>query len=548
MTAAATQSTTTEPGTTEPGTAAGGELPVADLLDAQHPEGEQSAPAGGQDAEDAKSHRTLPRSAAFRRFIAEGWGPRPAEDTAPAASAPHAARRREVLSSLFPGEVLVVPAGPLVRRSNDTDYRYRPHSAFAHLTGLGTDREADAVLVLHPRGGGDVDGGEGGDGGHEAVLYLRPQGSRDSEEFYADARYGELWVGPRPSLAAQGAVTGLACRDVALLADELGASVAEASTAGLRVVADADPAVTALLSPLRTGDAAQVRAADEELVTALSELRLVKDEWEVQQLREAVAATVTGFEEVVRALPRAVGHPRGERVVEAAFDGTARVAGNGVGYETISAAGDHACTLHWIRNDGPVRPGDLLLLDAGVEADSLYTADVTRTLPVDGRFSDAQRRVYRAVLDAADAAFAVARPGVRFREVHEAAMRVIADRLSAWGMLPVDAGTSLGAEGQYHRRWMAHGTSHHLGLDVHDCAQARREMYLDAELRPGMVFTIEPGLYVKSEDELAPAELRGIGVRIEDDVLVTEDGVENLSAALPRDPDAVEAWMASLRA
>ncbi|WP_432496668.1 aminopeptidase P family protein [Kineococcus auxinigenes] len=522
---------------------------MGELLDAQHPEGQETA-APAEDAEDAKSHRTVPRSAAFRRFIAQGWGPRPAEDDEPAEAAPYAARRREVLSSLFPGEVLVVPAGPLVRRSNDCDYRYRPHSAFAHLTGLGTDREADAVLVLHPRGagGGDLGGGEqGGDGGHEAVLYLRPQGSRDSEEFYANARYGELWVGPRPSLAAQEAVTGITCRDVALLAEELGTSAAAAGTAGLRVVADADPAVTALLAPLRTAPAEHVRAADDELATALSELRLVKDEWEVRQLREAVAATVRGFEEVVRALPRAVGHPRGERVVEAAFDGTARVEGNGVGYETISAAGDHACTLHWIRNDGPVRPGDLLLLDAGVEADSLYTADVTRTLPVQGRFSEAQRRVYQAVLDAADAAFAVAKPGVRFREVHEAAMRVIADRLSAWGVLPVDAATSLEPEGQYHRRWMAHGTSHHLGLDVHDCAQARREMYLDAELRPGMVFTIEPGIYVKAEDELAPPELRGIGVRIEDDVLVTADGVENLSAALPRDPDAVEAWMASLR-
>ncbi|WP_432491657.1 aminopeptidase P family protein [Kineococcus gypseus] len=529
---------------------------MEELLDAQHPEGGRPTPeplddARGEGAEDPKSHRSVPRSAAFRRFIAQGWGPRPAEDTAPSAAAPFAARRRAALSALFPGEVLVVPAGPLVRRSNDTDYRFRPHSAFAHLTGLGTDREADAVLVLHPRtpadGGDDAEGVDAAGGGHEAVLYLRPQGSRDSEEFYADARYGELWVGPRPGLAAQEAVTGVPCRDAAALADELGAWVAAPGTRGLRVVADADPAVTALVAPLRTAAAEEVAAADDELVTALSELRLVKDEWEVGELRRAVAATARGFEEVVRALPRAVGHPRGERVVEAAFDGTARVEGNGVGYETISAAGDHACTLHWIRNDGPVRAGDLLLLDAGVEADSLYTADVTRTLPVDGRFSEPQRRVYRAVLDAADAAFAVARPGVRFREVHEAAMRVIAERLAQWGVLPVDAAASLEPGGQYHRRWMAHGTSHHLGLDVHDCAQARREMYLDAELRPGMVFTIEPGLYVKAEDELAPPELRGIGVRIEDDVLVTEDGVENLSAALPREPDAVEAWMASLR-
>ena len=531
MTSGATSQTTQLDGEVEGAT-------VEDVLDARAPEAGDpvvAVPGAEEDAEDERSHRSTPRSAAFRRFIAEGWGPRPAENLGAAPSAPFAARRREVLSSLFPHEVLVVPAGTLVRRSNDTDYRFRPHSAFAHLTGLGTDREADAVLVLHPRPGAE---------GHEAVLYVRPQAGRETEEFFADARYGELWVGVRPTLREFEAQTGITCHDVAALADEVAASMAEGTTTGLRLVPDADPAVTGTVLPLRP---TPPEAADDEFVTALSELRLVKDEHEVAQLREAVAASVRGFEEVVRVLPRAVGHPRGERVVEAAFDGHARVEGNAVGYETISAAGNHACTLHWIRNDGAVAPGQLLLLDAGVEVDSLYTADVTRTLPVDGTFTDTQRRVYQAVLDASEAAFAVARPGVRFREVHEAAMRVVAARLSAWGMLPVDAASSLEPGGQFHRRWMPHGTSHHLGLDVHDCAQARREMYLDAELREGMVFTIEPGIYIKAEDELAPEELRGIGVRIEDDVLVTADGVENLTAALPRTPDAVEAWMASLR-
>ena len=128
-------------------------------------------------------------------------------------------------------------------------------------------------------------------------------------------------------------------------------------------------------------------------------------------------------------------------------------------------------------------------------------------------------------------------------------MKVIAARLHEWGLLPeeVTVEATLDDEGQYHRRWMVHGTSHHLGLDVHDCSQARREMYLDAVLEPGMVFTIEPGLYFRADDELVPPELRGIGVRIEDDVLVTEDGCENLSAMLPREPDAIETWMASLR-
>ncbi|MDF2554400.1 MAG: Xaa-Pro aminopeptidase, partial [Microbacterium sp.] len=151
--------------------------------------------------------------------------------------------------------------------------------------------------------------------------------------------------------------------------------------------------------------------------------------------------------------------------------------------------------------------------------------------------------------EAADAAFAAARPGVRFREVHAAAMDVIARRVAEWGLLPVTAEEALDAEqGGQHRRYMVHGTSHHLGLDVHDCAQARREMYYDGVLEPGMVFTIEPGLYFQADDLTVPAELRGIGVRIEDDVLMTAEGPVNLSAGIPRTADEVEEWMARLHA
>jgi Xaa-Pro aminopeptidase len=249
---------------------------------------------------------------------------------------------------------------------------------------------------------------------------------------------------------------------------------------------------------------------------------------------------------VVRDLPRAAAHERGERVVEASFEHGVRVAGNGVGYETIAAAGPHATTLHWVRNDGPVPPDGLLLLDAGVEVDSLYTADVTRTIPVSGTFSPVQRRVCEAVVDAADAAFAAAVPGAKFRDVHEAAMRVVAERLFDWGLLRVGVEEALSPAGQQHRRWLVHGTSHHLGLDVHDCAQARADLYLDGILEPGMIFTIEPGLYFKLEDLAVPPEYRGIGARCEDDVLITETGNENLSAALPRRADAIESWIAAI--
>ncbi|GAB6900952.1 aminopeptidase P family protein [Kineosporia succinea] len=489
----------------------------------QGPEGESAKP---QEVE----HRERPNSAAFRAFIASGWAPRPAGLPARLPAAEYAADRRARLAAELPGERLVIPAGVFRVRSNDTDHRFRPHSAFAHLTGLGTDREPDSALVLEPSADG-----------FEAVLYVQPRAERDSEQFYADPRYGELWVGVRPSLEEVAAETGLVCRPLDDLVDAI---TKDAEAVKVRIVRDADPALDAALDEARGADSLE---ADAELARVVSELRLVKDAFEVAEMRRAVDVTARGFADIVRALPEAVESVRGERVVETVFESRARREGNGVGYDTIAASGPHACTLHWIRNDGPVNANDLVLVDAGVEVDTLYTADVTRTLPVSGTFSEPQRRVYQAVLDAADAAFAAARPGVKFREVHAAAMRSIAATLASWDLLPSSAEESLTKEGQFHRRWMVHGTSHHLGIDVHDCAQARKEMYLDAELKPGMVFTIEPGLYFGPHDLLAPEELRGIGVRIEDDVLVTEDGVENLSAGLPRDPAGIEAWMASLR-
>ncbi|MDR1188849.1 MAG: aminopeptidase P family protein [Bifidobacteriaceae bacterium] len=509
-------------------------------------------------AERADNRSRRPQSQAFKQFMTESWG-RVEPDAGTAErlpSADAAAERRARLARQFPGDRLVFPSGQLTRRSNDTDYRFRPHSAFAHLTGLGMDHEPEAVLVLEPVE--DVEAALGtGDDTHEPVLYLRPAATRDTPEFYSDARYGEFWVGRRPSLADVRAQTGVRTEHIDQLRDAL---AKDAGQVQLRILRDADRSVTTMVDQVRaesgapvpepTGDQGEDTPtdADARLAEAASETRLVKDSYETGQMRLAVAATIAGFERVVRALPKALAHERGERVIEASFEAGARVEGNGTGYETIAAAGPHATTLHWIKNDGPVRPGDLLLLDAGMEADSLYTADVTRTLPVSGRYSPVQRRVWEAVVDAADAAFEAARPGNRFRDVHDAAMVVIAQRLEEWGLLPVSAEVALSPEGQQHRRWMVHGTSHHLGLDVHDCAQAREALYMDSYLEPGMVFTIEPGLYFKPEDLAVPEEYRGIGCRCEDDILITSSGAENLSAALPRRAGAIEAWMASLNA
>ena len=502
--------------------------------------GESSAEPDQPLAARGGNRSLRPTSKRFLDFVTSGWAPRPDLGLTRSAAAGFAAARRARLSAQFPGKRLVVPAGTAKVRSNDTDFRFRPHAAFAHLTGLGMEQEPEAVLVLHPVEDGTGDGGSG----HRAVLYLDPPAGRDTEEFFADSAHGEFWVGARPALSDIETLTGIVTAHLDDLRDALAKDVG-ADGVQLVLVADVDPAVDEVVEQIRADEAAG--RADETLAEALSELRLVKDAHELAQLQSAVDVTVEGFEKVVRSLPEALVHRRGERVVEGTFLGHARQEGNDVGYHTIAAAGDHATTLHWTDNDGQVRDGDLLLLDAGVEADSLYTADVTRTIPVNGTYTEVQRTVYQAVLDAADAAVAAIRPGIRFRDVHAAAMEVIAARVAEWGLLPVSAEESLDTDAQFHRRWMVHGTSHHLGIDVHDCALARAEMYLDGIVEAGMVFTVEPGLYFKSDDLLVPAELRGIGVRIEDDVVVTADGCRLLTAALPREPDEVEAWMASLR-
>jgi Xaa-Pro aminopeptidase len=282
---------------------------------------------------------------------------------------------------------------------------------------------------------------------------------------------------------------------------------------------------------------------DDELAVTLSEMRLVKDEFEVIQLQRAVDATVQGFRDVVRALPTAI--ERGERVIEGVFNLRARVEGNDIGYETIAASGPHATTLHWQRNTGDVHSGDLLLLDAGVEGHELYTADVTRTMPINGAFSPAQRRIYDLVYAAQSAGIAAVKPGAKFMDPHDAAMKVLAQGLYDLGILKEEPEYALRKDRQLHRRYTLHGTSHMLGIDVHDCANAREEFY-HGDLEEGYVLTVEPGLYFQSNDLTVPEEYRGIGVRIEDDVLVTADGSRNLSAGLPRAADDIEAWMAEL--
>ena len=462
-----------------------------------------------------------PSADAWSKFMGTGWAPSPLHGISEARVAKFSADRRKKLSDAFPGERIVIPAGELKVRSNDTDYRFRANSAFSYLTGItALDSVPESVLVLEPK-----------KNGHEALLFIHPRSPRDSEEFYRDRAHGEFWIGRRMTLDETKTRYGIECRDI----DSLKKFLDDESTI---IVRGEDSLVDKVVAKRKKKEA--------ELDVFLSEMRLIKDSFEIAELQEAVDATGRGFEDMVKVFDSAVGVRRGERVIEGAFFARARLDGNELGYDSIVASGSHACILHWVRNDGDVLDGDLILIDAGIELDSLYTADITRTFPVNGKFTRAQRDIYDLVWKAQQAGFAACKPGAKFMDITKACHQVLAEGLAALGVLPISAEESMKPEVGLHRRWTIHGVSHMLGIDVHDCGEARQSEYREGVLKPGMVLTVEPGLYFHPDDLHAPERLRGIGVRIEDDVLITETGCEVLSKNIPSQADDVENWMRSL--
>jgi Xaa-Pro aminopeptidase len=450
--------------------------------------------------------------AAWSAFMRTGWGDREL-DLPRHPIAPYAAARRQRLADAFPGERLVLPAGGFKVRSYDTDYRFRSDTAHTYFCGNLT---SDAVLV--------IDDGE-------SVLYARPRSDRDTDEFFRDRQYGELWVGRRPSLREISDSLGLEVRHI----DELAAQLA--TTGKTRIHRGVSEAVDQLV--------AADSSRDDDFARVASEMRLVKDEWEIAELQTACDVTAMGFTDAAGEMERAI--ELGERWIEGTFFRRARAMGNDIGYDSIVGGGSHATTLHWIENTGRIVPGEMVLLDMGVEGHNLYTADVTRTLPIDGTFTPLQRELYDLVYAAQAAGIRAVQPGTPYGAAHEAAMDVLAHGLESLKLLPCSAEEALDPESKVYSRWTLHGVSHMLGMDVHDCGQASTDVYPKGDVAEGMVLTVEPGLYFQADDLLVPEEMRGIGIRIEDDLLVTADGSRNLSASLPRTSSDVEAWMATAK-
>jgi Xaa-Pro aminopeptidase len=429
----------------------------------------------------------------------------------------YALRRARVLEALGDDAVLVLPAAPEIVAGRDLELRYRPDPDLYYLTGYP---EPEAVLVLAP-------GREEG----PFILFVRP---RDPEK--------ELWTGARGGPEA--AVEWFRA-DAAYPLDELDERLPGLIT-GARIVhfplgSGRDDVEAIVLGTVAGARQARQRTgrgprAVVDPGAILDEMRLRKDPHELELLREAAKITAEGF----RAAAAAIRPDAGEWEIEAAIEGAFRRAGaEGTGFATIVGSGANATVLHYTDNDRAMRAGELVLIDAGARY-RMYNGDISRTFPVSGRFTPAQRDLYDAVLAAHDRAIDAVRPGATTADVHMAATRTLVEALVSFGILEGEVDGLI--ERKAHRPFYPHQTSHWLGLDVHDVG----DYAIDGEprpLEPGMVLTVEPGLYIPADAERVPPELRGAGIRIEDDVAVTDDGHEILTAELPRSADEVEAMM-----
>jgi Xaa-Pro aminopeptidase len=426
----------------------------------------------------------------------------------------YAARRRRVLDAMEPGSVALLLGARQATRSNDTTFPFRQESDFHYLTGF--DHPNAAALLRK-------------DGAPTFTLFVEP---RDPA--------AETWNGYRPGV--EGARSDFGADEayaIGELVEKLPSLVSKAPCVyhvlGRDAKVDAKLSETVELARMRSRSGVTAPDAIRDPRSIVHEMRLVKEPEELDVMRRAAEISREGHEAAARLAREGVY----EYELAAALDYAFRRRGSaGPAYETIVGGGANATILHYVANDQPLRDGTLVLIDAGCELGG-YASDVTRCYPVGGRFAGAARAVYEVVLAAQLAALEVSRPGNTLEEVHTAALRKLVEGMIALGLLSgtVDDAISGGA----YKPFYMHRTSHWLGLDVHDAGLYAKDGK-PRPLEPGMVFTVEPGLYVPVREEKAPARLRGIGVRIEDDLVVTEDGHENLTASIPKSVADVEAW------
>jgi Xaa-Pro aminopeptidase len=429
----------------------------------------------------------------------------------------YASRRAELMRRIGPKGVLLLASPPEYLRNGDATFKFRQDSDILYLTGFA---EPGTVLLLAP--------------GHQAtpfVLFVRP---RDPAQ--------ETWTGRRAGV--EGAMRDFGA-DVAFPRGEVDDKLADLVMGADEIhypfghEPELDAIVTRLLGKLRAGERRGRRAPTRlcDARTTLHEMRLIKTPDEIAVLRRAAAITAEAHTSAIRAARTAAR----EHEIEALIDYTfRRRGGTGPGYSTIVGGGVNATILHYVENSAPLVRGQLLLIDAGCEVDG-YTADVTRTSPIGAPFSTAQRRLYEAVLDTQLAAIDAVKPGATIDGIHQQVVERLTGHMVALGLLAGEVPALI--EAGAHRAFYMHRTSHWLGMDVHDVG-FYSEGGAARPLAPGMVLTIEPGLYI-AEDAPVPPEFRGLGVRIEDDILVTDSGHDNLTAEIPKSVADIEALATS---
>ncbi|ERS81885.1 MULTISPECIES: Xaa-Pro aminopeptidase [unclassified Halomonas] len=437
--------------------------------------------------------------------------PRPA----PIANAEYRRRREALMAALPEDAAVLLPGASLVTRSRDSEFPFRQDSDFHYLTGFP---EPDALLLLLP---GRAEG--------ESVLFCQ---DRDPTL--------EAWTGIR--LGADGAVRehGVdqafenAERDEALAALLDGRRTLYLPLDGAEAMALAEEVRGDLAARVRHGARPPEALAD--VAPLLHEARLIKSEAELALLRHAAEISARAHRRAMRVARPGLTEWQLQAELEHEFRWHG---GSGPAYASIVGGGANAGVLHYIENRAPLEDGDLVLIDAGAEFD-LYAGDITRTFPVNGRFGEAQRALYEVVLGVQERAVDAVRPGTTLAAIHAEVVRGLTAGLIRLGLL--DGEVQARIDDESYKRFYLHSTSHWLGLDVHDVGRYRREGE-PRPLVPGMVLTVEPGLYVPDDDDI-PVAFRGIGIRIEDDVAVTAEGHEVLTAGVPKSVAAIEALMA----
>jgi Xaa-Pro aminopeptidase len=423
------------------------------------------------------------------------------------------------MARLGPDVAVLVCASPRRVRSNDTEYVYRPSSDLWYLTGFEEPGSALLLLPGHPE--------------HPFVMFVRP---RD--------RAREIWDGAR--VGVEGAKERIGC-DVAYGIEELGRRLLELLVGRSRLIygfgidEDRDRevirAVRQVQQLARRGKKAP--RVIEDPMTALHEMRLLKSPGEIAAVRRAVEVSARGHIEGMRRTRPGLREYQLQAEIEYVFAASGATA---PGYATIVGSGPNACTLHYVANRRTMKEGELVLVDAGAEV-GYYSGDVTRTWPVSGTYSGEQREIYDLVLRAQMGVIRTVKPGLQWHHLHETAVKILTEGLVDLGVLegPVEKAI----EEKTYRKWYMHGTGHWLGLDVHDVGAYAEDGEPGRPLAPGMVFTVEPGLYFHEDEEGVPERFRGIGVRIEDDVLVTGEGCDVLSQDAPKEPEEIEALIGS---